>query len=162
MSAFVKFDGLNGESTDTGHNNWMDVQSVSSAIHRSIPSGAKDHQRFKGETSLGDIQLVRQLDKASPKIQQACATGKVFATVEIELCTTKEGVGEEPYLNYKLYDVILSSYDFHGDSSGNPLPFEQVSLNYSKVEWTYKTSNKDGSSGGDVLAGYDLGKNEGL
>ncbi len=160
MSAFVKFKDIEGESTDSGHDKWIIFESVSSSIHRSIPSGAKDQQRFKGETSLGDIQLVRQLDKSSPKIQEACANGTPFGEVEIHLCATVKNK-EEPYLKYKLKNVIISSYSFHGDSSGDPLPSEQVSLSYTEVEWTYVVINPEtGDKSGDVAAKYNLGKNQ--
>lgn len=38
----------------------------SPALH-SIPQGAKDAQRSRGDTTLGDVVVVRELDKASPK-----------------------------------------------------------------------------------------------
>lgn len=155
MAAFLKLDGIQGEATDQGHKDWIIIQSMSASIHRSIPSGAKDQQRTKGETSLGDIQLVRQLDKSSTKLQEACAAGKFFKTVEIEFCTVVKDK-QEPYLKYKLYDVIVSSYSMHGDASGNPLPSEQVSLGYSKVDWTYVVVDpKTGDKKGEVATKYN-------
>jgi hypothetical protein len=50
--------------------------SASLPVFRSIPGGAVDQQRTKGETSLGDITFTRQLDKSSPKLMEACALGK--------------------------------------------------------------------------------------
>lgn len=155
LAAFIKMEGIVGEATDQGHKDWIIIQSMSTSIHRSIPSGAKDQQRTKGETSLGDIQLVRQLDKSSTKLQEACAAGKFFKTVEIEFCTVVKDK-QEPYLKYKLYDVIVSSYSMHGDASGNPLPSEQVSLGYSKVDWTYVVVDpKTGDKKGEVATKYN-------
>jgi type VI secretion system secreted protein Hcp len=155
MAAFVKLGDIKGEATDQDHKEWILIQSMSASIHRSIPSGAKDQQRTKGETSLGDIELVRQLDKSSTKLQEACANGTFFKEVEIHLCTTVKNK-QEPYLKYKLKDVIVSSYGFHGDASGDPLPSEQVSLGYSEVEWTYVVVDpKTGDKKGDVAAKYN-------
>jgi type VI secretion system secreted protein Hcp len=155
MAAFVKLGDIKGEATDQDHKDWILIQSMSASIHRSIPSGAKDQQRTKGETSLGDIELVRQLDKSSTKLQEACANGTFFKEVEIHLCTTVKNK-QEPYLKYKLKDVIVSSYGFHGDASGDPLPSEQVSLGYSEVEWTYVVVDpKTGDKKGDVAAKYN-------
>jgi type VI secretion system secreted protein Hcp len=155
MAAVVKLGDIKGEATDQDHKDWILIQSMSASIHRSIPSGAKDQQRTKGETSLGDIELVRQLDKSSTKLQEACANGTFFKEVEIHFCTTVKNK-QEPYLKYKLKDVIVSSYGFHGDASGDPLPSEQVSLGYSEVEWTYVVVDpKTGDKKGDVAAKYN-------
>jgi len=160
MAAYVKFDGIDGASTDENHPKWTLVEAISFPISRSIPSGAKDFQRARGETSLGDIVLVRELDKASVKLAEACATGKFFKSVEIHMTTDVKGKNE-PYLTIKLSDVIISSYSFHGVSSGNPLPSEELSLNYSEIEWTYSVINpKTGDVDGQVPAKYSPGQNK--
>lgn len=136
MPAFMKLGSIAGEATQKDHKDWIILQSMSSPIHRSIPAGARDQQRTKGETTLGDIVIVRQLDKSSTKLAESCANGTFFKDVEIHFCTTVKNK-QEPYLKYKLSDVIVSSYSFHGNSSGDPLPSEEITLGFSKIEWTY-------------------------
>lgn len=155
MPAYMKLGDIKGEATDTDHKDWIIIESMSSPIFRSVPSGAKDQQRTKGETSLGDIVVSRQLDKSSTKLQEACANGTFFKEVEIHFCSTVKNK-QEPYLTYKLFDVIVSSYSFHGNSSGSPLPSEQVTLGYTKVEWTYIVIDpKTGDKTGQVPAKYN-------
>jgi type VI secretion system secreted protein Hcp len=157
MPAFMKLGDIKGEATDDGHKDWIIIESMSAPIARSIPSGAKDQQRTKGDTTLGDVVIVRQLDKSSTKLAEACANGTFFKEVEIHLCTTVKNK-QEPYLKYKLSDAIVSSYSFHGTASGSPLPSEQLSLNYSKVEWTYIIVDpKTGDQKGNVPGKYDPG-----
>ncbi|MCP4169487.1 MAG: type VI secretion system tube protein Hcp [Fuerstiella sp.] len=158
MPAFVKLGDIKGEATDDGHKDWILIESMSSPLFRSIPEGAKDSQRTKGDTTLGDIVVVRQLDKSSTKLQEACANGSFFSEVEIHFCTTMKNK-QEPYLTYKLKDVIVTSYSFHGNSSGDPLPSEEVTLGYTEVEWTYITIDpKTGDKKGNVPAKYNPGK----
>jgi type VI secretion system secreted protein Hcp len=98
---------------------------------------------------------VKQLDQSSTKIQEACAKGDFQKEVEIHLTTDVKGK-EEPYLKYKLENAIISSYSFHGNSSGSPLPTEQVTLNFTKATWTYVVVNKDtGKKEGQVETMYD-------
>ena len=99
MPAFVKLGDIKGEATDDGHKDWILIESMSSPLFRSIPEGAKDSQRTKGDTTLGDIVVVRQLDKSSTKLQEACANGSFFSEVEIHFCTTMKNK-QEPYLTY--------------------------------------------------------------
>ena len=157
MPAFMKLGDIKGEATDDGHKEWIIIDSLSAPISRSIPAGAKDQQRTKGDTMLGDVVVTRNLDKSSTKLQEACANGTFFKEVEIHLCTTVKNK-QEPYLKYKLSDVIVSSYSFHGTASGSPLPAEQVSLGYSQAEWTYIIVDpKTGDQKGNVPAKYNPG-----
>ena len=161
MAAFLKLGDVKGEATDQDHKDWIIIESMSAVVHRSIPPGAKDQQRTKGETSLGDVVLVRQLDKSSTKLSEACATGKFFKEAEIHLCTDVKGK-REPYLKYLLKDVIVSSYSFHGNSSGSPLPSEETTLGFSAVEWTYIIVDpKTGDNKGNVPGKYDPGEGKG-
>jgi type VI secretion system secreted protein Hcp len=158
MPAYIKLGDIKGEATDADHKDWIIIESMSSPIYRSIPSGAKDQQRTKGETTLGDIVVSRQLDKSSTKLQEACANGTFFKEVEIDFCTTVNNK-QEPYLKYKLFDVIVSSFSMHGNASGNPLPSEQITLGYTKVEWTYNVVDpKTGNKTGAVPTKYDPGQ----
>lgn len=157
MPAFLKLGDIKGESTDKDHKDWILIESMSAPVYRSIPAGAKDAQRPRGETTLGDTHIVRQLDSSSVKLQEACANGTLFKEVEIHLCTQAKNKAE-PYLKYKLSDVIVSSYSFHGNASGEPLPSEEVSLNCSKVEWTYiKVDPKTFDPKGNVVGKYEPG-----
>ena len=157
MPAFMKLGDIKGEATDDGHKDWIIIDSLQAGVGRSIPSGAKDQQRTKGDTTLMDVVCVRNLDKSSTKLQEACANGTFFKEVEIHLCTTVKNK-QEPYLKYKLYDAIVSSYSFSGNASGSPLPMESLSLNYTKVEWTYIIVDpKTGDQKGNVPGKYDPG-----
>ena len=158
MPAFLKLGDIKGEATDQDHKEWIIIESMSSPIFRSIPEGAKDQQRARGETTLGDVVVVRQLDKSSTKLQEACANGTFYTEAEVHFCTTVKNK-QEPYLKYKLKDVIVTSYSFHGNSAGDPLPSEEVTLGYTEVEWTYIVVDpKTGEKKGNVPAKYNPGK----
>jgi type VI secretion system secreted protein Hcp len=158
MPAFVKLGDIKGEATDSDHKDWIIIESMSSSMFRSIPEGAKDQQRTRGETSLSDVSIVRQLDKSSTKLQEACANGTFFPEVEVHFCTTIKNK-QEPYLKYLLKNVVVTNYSFHGNSSGNPLPSEEASLGYTEVEWTYVVIDPEtGDKKGQVPAKYSPAK----
>ena len=158
MPAFLELAGIKGEATDKGHADWIILEAVDSGIHRTIPEGAKDQQRTKGETVLSDITLVRQLDKSSTKLAEACANGSFFNEAEIHLCTTVKNK-QEPYLEFRLKNVIVSSYSFHGNASGQPMPSETVTLAFTEIEWNYVVVDpKTGDKKGNVPAKYNPGE----
>ncbi|MBK8916158.1 MAG: type VI secretion system tube protein Hcp [Phycisphaerales bacterium] len=155
MPAYMKLGDIKGEATDQDHKDWIIIESMSSPIFRSVPEGAKDQQRARGETTLGDIVVVRQLDKSTTKLQEACANGTFFNEVEIHLCTTVKNK-QEPYLKYKMKNVIVTGFSFHGNASGSPLPTEQVTFGYTEVEWTYVVVDPNtGDKKGQVPAKYN-------
>jgi type VI secretion system secreted protein Hcp len=157
----MKLGDIKGESTDGagGHKDWILIESMSSPIYRNIPAGARDNERLRGRTTAGDIVCVRQLDKSSVKLQEACANGTFFTEVEIHFCTQVKNKAE-PYLKYKLYNAIISSYSVHCNSEGGK-PTEEVTMNYTKVDWVYVILNKDtGAVEGNVPASFDLGKHQ--
>jgi len=155
MAAYMKLGDIKGDVSNPDHKGWIEIQSYQAPILRSIASGARNQGRTQGETSLGDIIVVKLLDRSSTKIQEACAKGDFQKEVLLHLTTDVQGK-EEPYLKYKLENVIISSYGFHGNASGSPLPTEDLSLNYTKATWTYVVINKDtGKKEGNVETMYD-------
>ena len=158
MPAFMKLGDIKGEATAAGHQEWILVDSLSAPVHRSIPRGAKDQQRTKGETVLGDVVVVRQMDKSSPKLMEACANGTFFDEVQIHLATTVKN-RQEPYLKYKLHNVIVTSYSFHGLASDELPPTEEVTFNYTKANWIYVIVDpQTGDVKGNVPARYSPGE----
>lgn len=154
MPAFLKLGDIKGEATDQGHKEWINIESMSAAIHRTIPSGAQATQRARGETTLGDIVVVRNVDKSSVKIAESCAKGEFHKEAEIHFCTDIHNA-REPYLKYKLKNVVISSYSFSGTGSGNPIPSEEVTFGYTDIEWTWVVINPEtGKVEGNIPAKY--------
>lgn len=161
MAAFMKLGDIKGEATDQGHKDWILVQSMSCMIHRLIAEGAKDQQRCRGSTVLEDIVVLRHLDKSSTKVQGACANGTFYPIVEIEFCTQVKNK-QQTYLTYRLHNVIVSSYSFHGTQSGDPLPTEEVTLAFTAAEWVYTIVDpKTGDTQGNVPTKFDPGEGRG-
>jgi type VI secretion system secreted protein Hcp len=158
MAAFMQMKGIDGEATDKEHDKWVMIESLSSSIRRSITDGARDMERARGRTTCADVTVVRQLDKSSTKLEEACANGTFYDQVQIHFCTTVQDKNE-PYLKYTLHDVIVTSYSFHGNAESRPRPSESLTLGYTKVEWEYvQIDPKTGKKQGSVPAGYDPGK----
>lgn len=142
-AAFIKIGDIKGEATDNEHKDWIIIESMSSPLFRSVQLDTTTGQRATDPLRIGDISCVKELDKSSPKLAESVANGTFYDEVEIHFARTVDDGGgtgpprEEPYLTYKLKDVIITSYSFHGNAAGDPLPTEEVTLGYTEVEWTY-------------------------
>lgn len=153
---FLKIKGIEGESHAKGHENQIDVESWSwgesqSGTHSAGGGGGA------GKVVMQDFHFVMKNNKASPKLFLACATGQHIP--EAELTCRKAGGKQEAFLVIKLSDLLISSYQTGGSGHSDIVPTDQISLNYSKIEFEYKPQKPDGSLDAPVKAGYDLKKN---
>ena len=85
-----------------------------------------------GRVAVHDINITKKVDQSSPKLFAACATGKHFNTVTITLL--KAG-GKA--LQTTLHSVVISSDQHQQSAGGNAVPLEQISLNFTKIEFKY-------------------------
>jgi len=157
MGLFLLLTGIKGESTDAKHTSWIRCDSASMPVYRSIPTGAVDQQRTKGETTLGDCSISRQLDMSSPNIMLACAQGTFYTAVNLDFTTTISG-NSENYLTFIFNNAVITSYSVSGNDTGMPLPSESMSINFTGVAMTYMTINNDtGKPIGSVPVTFMLG-----
>jgi type VI secretion system secreted protein Hcp len=154
MPAYMELEGIEGEVQESNHENWIDVESMNAPIYRSIAEGTLGANRNRGTTSLGDVSITRKLDKSSVKIQEACAAGTYFPEVKVHFATSIQGE-ERVYLEYVMKHCIITGYNFTGVGEGDPVPTEDITLNFTEVEWTYTILNPEtGDVDGNVPGSY--------
>jgi len=154
---FLKLDGIDGESTDDKHKNEIDVESWSwgeSQMGTHVGGGGGG----AGKVSMQDFHFVMKINKASPKLFLACATGQHIK--EGKLTCRKAGGDQQEFLTVKLSDLLVSSYQTGGSAHGDIVPTDQIALNYSKIELEYKPQKPDGTLDKAMTAGYDLKLNK--
>lgn len=163
FDAFLKIEGIPGESTDSNHTDWIEVLSFNTGITQPTSASASTGGGGPSErANFQDFSVVKALDKSSPLIALACANGTHIGEVIIELC--RAGGDKLKYMEYKLSNCIISSWRPGGSSQGGEtLPLEEISFNYGKIAWTYTQQRRsDGTGGGQVAKGWNLETNKPL
>ncbi len=154
---FIKFDGIKGESADAKHKDEIDVESWSwGETHAGAATSGGGGGA--GKVSMQDFHFVMRLNRASPGLMKACATGEHIKTAT--LAGRKAGKGQQDYLTFKFHDVLVSSVQTGGSEDTDVLPTDQVSFNFAKLEVEYKPQKADGSLGSAVQFRYDLKANK--
>ena len=154
MPIFMQIEGIEGEISESEHVGWIEVTSLNSPIYRSIAEGTLGANRNRGTTSLGDLSITRTLDKSSVKLQQACADGTYFPTVTIHFASSIAGQ-ERVFHEYILKNCIVTGYNFTCVAEGDSVPAEDVTLNFTAVDWKYIILNPDtGDVDGNVPGTY--------
>jgi type VI secretion system secreted protein Hcp len=154
---FLKIDGIEGESQDSKHKGEIDVQSWSWGETQS-GSHAAGGGGGAGKVVMQDFHFVMQINKASPKLMLACATGQHIP--KAVLTCRKAGKEQQEFLKITMSDLLVSSFQTGGAGHSDVVPVDQISLNYAKIEVEYKEQKADGTLGGAVKAGYDLKANK--
>ncbi|WP_415280610.1 Hcp family type VI secretion system effector [Candidatus Nitrososphaera sp. FF02] len=152
---FLKVDGIDGESTNDRHKNEIEIESFSWGATQS-GTGASGGGGGAGKVSFQDIHFTIKTSKASPKLMLACATGEHIK--EVVLTGEVSGKKGQKFLEIKMEDVLISSFQ-QGGSSGE-YPTESISMNFSKIVFTYYPVNPDGSLGTPVSGGWDIKENK--
>jgi type VI secretion system secreted protein Hcp len=153
---FLKIAGIEGESPDSKHKNEIQLESWSwgetqQGGHAAGGGGGA------GKVAMQDFHFVMKVNKATPKLMLACANGEHIK--EAILSVRKAGKEQQDYLKITLNDLLVSSYQT-GGSHGDVVPSDQISLNFSKIQFEYKEQKPDGTLGSAVKTGYDLKANK--
>ena len=153
---FLKLKGVDGESQDAKQKGEIDIESWSwgetqGGAHSAGGGGGA------GKVIMQDFHFVMKINKASPKLFLACASGEHIA--DGLLTCRKAGKEQQEFLTIKFTDLLVSSYQTGGAGQSSVVPTDQISLNFTKIELEYKEQKPDGSLGAAAKAGWDLKKN---
>ena len=154
---FLKVNGIDGESADHKHGKEIDIESWSWGETQS-GSHATGGGGGAGKVSMQDFHFVMKANKASPKLMLACATGEHIK--DATLTCRKAGKDQQEFLKIKMTDLLVSSFQTGGSGHSEIIPTDQISLNFSKIEFEYKEQKPDGSLGGTEKAGWDVKANK--
>jgi type VI secretion system secreted protein Hcp len=145
-AGYLKIGDIKGESTDVGYEGSIDLLEISHSIDRSANAkGASGAARERSNPSFGDIVVVKEVDASTPKLQEAVADGKNFLQVKIDL-TRDLSERAQPYLEWELKNVRVTSYSISGSTDGHQIPTESISLNFEEIKVTYTKIKEDGTT----------------
>jgi type VI secretion system secreted protein Hcp len=147
---FAKIGDIKGESLDDKHKDEIEVLSFSWGVSNT-GSMAAGSGGGEGKATFHDLSFVHNVDKASPVLMQACATGTHLK--EATITHRKAGKGQQEFMIVKMNDVIITSVTHGGSGDGHS---ENVSLAFAKVNVEYKPQKADGSLDAGIHFKYDL------
>jgi type VI secretion system secreted protein Hcp len=148
---FAKLGDIKGEALDDKHKDEIEVLSYSWGVTNagSMNSGSGGGE---GKATFHDLSFTHHLDKASPILMQACATGVHLK--EATITHRKAGKGQQEFLVIKMNDVIITGVTHGGSGDGGHS--ENVSLAFPKLNVEYKPQKPDGSLDAGIHFKYDI------
>ncbi len=159
VDMFIKISDIKGESQVDKHKDEIDVLSWSWGGTQSATSHVGSGGG-SGKADFHDLQITKYVDKATPKLIGAMATGQHIA--EATLTLRKVG-GKEAveYIKMIMKDCIISSIQ-SGGSGGDARITENFSLNFAEFEFDYTPQKSDGSKDAVIPYKFSIAKNKAL
>ncbi len=158
---YLKIEGINGESTDSNHPQWVEIVSFRHDV--SQPAGSATSRvggRTGARVNIADFTISKVLDISTPLLHRYCCDGTHVGTVMIELC---EAGGEaHMYMRWTLTDAIISSVKPSGVANEEVFarPIEEVSFNFGTIQWEYVPMTHAGKPGSGIIHGWSLVENK--
>jgi type VI secretion system secreted protein Hcp len=154
---FLKLDGIDGQSGEKHHEKWVEIISFCHGSFQNVSIERGGDVAGRGE--LSPFVFVHAVDRATPKLQQYCLTGKKIAKAAFQYCRIVVGESTPTY-EVTLENIRVSKTEVKtiGTSNGDPLaqqPVEEVSLIAGKVTWKVTPIKPDGSRDGAIEASFD-------
>ncbi|UCC73713.1 MAG: type VI secretion system tube protein Hcp [Gemmatimonadota bacterium] len=157
VRAYLILEGIAGEATTSGHENWIEVLSFSWGF--SNPGPPPGTPMVAGSrANFQDLVITKPIDKSSPLLALACADGSAIR--DGELAFYASGSAEEPTGIVRLANVRVSSVTSESGSSGSGLT-ETIGLTFGRVEWIVYEYGERGRTG-ETRTGWDVGANSPL
>ena len=150
-TTFIKFDGIDGESTNTDHPAEIEVLSWNWGLSVATVVSGGGGGASVGRVSPKDIHFIHRYDKASPMLMRMAATGRRIASAV--LSARKAGAGQKDFLKITLKDILVTSINAGDDGNG---PTEEIAVSYGDIQFSYKPQTASGALGGAVEVDWNV------
>lgn len=131
---YMNITGVPGESMEKGHVGWIDIASFDHGLEAAAPSTSG-----AGGGALRPVvqnfTVTKSLDKASPKLAQAVATGAFLQQVQFHVVRSTPAGTRLAYA-YTLHDAVVARCHLSA-ATGGQAPTEEVSFIFRAVEAVY-------------------------
>ena len=154
LEAFLKIEGIPGESRKQGHADEIDILSFSFGASNPTTVG-KGTGAGASQVSISSFNVMKTTDLSSTALFLRCAKGEHIPTA---IVTLRKAGGTNPleYLQYKFTKVYVDNIQWSGSSGGDDTPAESLSLAFEKVEIVYSSQADDGTPKKTVGSGWDI------
>src|ERR1700704_2368544 len=101
---FMCIDGIAGESQDARHRDWIELRFLLHRIQGPPSTDSVAAVEGKPERPLGEYKVEKWIDRSSPKLYEACCSGRLIPEITIEIC--RAGADQVRFLEIKLEEVV--------------------------------------------------------
>jgi type VI secretion system Hcp family effector len=152
---FAQYDGIEGESKNPAHRNWIEVLGVWWSSKKPVgePRGSSSPRRREGVVS--EIVLTFGYEKSTPKLLTKFNMGEMIPRLVIEH-TANRGNDRVTYLKYELERVTITSLEVSASDEDESRPTVSIGNKCEKYKVTYSEYDSQGRAKGEVEAAWSV------
>ena len=171
---YLCIEGVDGDVTDSKYKKHIQVFSLDlggtnpSSVNVGVQAGSA---AGGGKVIMEDVKFEKVCDRATPHLTSGFFQGKHFKSFEFKYVVSR-GDSSDEFKTVKLTDVLITGFHHSGRSDdpsaranakgvagrGDPghLPVETISVNFARIEISYKPRKADGGFDNPLKSGYDV------
>jgi type VI secretion system secreted protein Hcp len=150
---------IKGQCLLEGYADKIELISFGHSVAMQVTNDVSNSERTSGKPSVGEFNVAKFVDVATPTLNEYCCKGKSIPTATIIVGRNAAASDGKimPFITYTLSNVVLSSVSVSG---GGGKPVESMSLNFTKIKWEMTTQKDDGSKEGTAASTWDMAANK--
>jgi len=152
---------IQGESEEAAHSGWIEALAVYyTARQPAATTVTSVGGRAGRRADFSDLTVVKELDKASPKLYLACARGDHIPKVEFDFVRLAGG-NRVVYHRITLRDAYITSISpvMTHRTDQHYTHLEEVAFSYSQIEWQYTPYDASGTPGTPETTKWSISEN---
>lgn len=164
--AFLKIEGIPGESRDDKHKEWIEVEDF---LHTMTQPGTftSGGEYNAGRVNIEPFTVIIDFERSIPLLALACCDGRRIPKMTMELCLTSGS--KHCYMRYSFEQVVVSSVTHLGPNkvahhgfdkiTEGGKPKAEVKFAFGKVRWEYTPTGEKGEAKTTENTGWDRNGN---
>jgi len=158
---YVRAGDIKAEVKEQAHYEWMQAIWVDYEIKR--PDVVESGVARPGKVAFSPVRIIKEVDKATPALALACASGKRIPQVEFHF-TQEAGGRTVVYLRMILRNAVVAGVGpvLIQQGAGKFVHLEEVSFGFDEIEWEYTLFDEKGKASAPVQVGWSTTKNKAL
>ena len=154
LEIYMQIYGIEGEAKDSNHQQWIELDYLKFASTQSVQTGSPE---AAGRGIFEPVVFKHVVDKASPKLQEACMKGRKIDSAVIECCRSIAGKQEVVYkVQLEGIKIVRAEVETVELEEGGTQLVETVNLLVNKMVWTKFSFGLNNAPSGDSAASFDL------
>ncbi|CAG0996852.1 Protein hcp1 [Phycisphaerales bacterium] len=145
VDAFLKIEGVTGESMDSKYPKWIDVLSFGYGVTQTGAASAGGGLTA-GKANLNEFTFTQKVHLGSPEMFIRCCTGKTAPTSNF-VVRKSGGDVQLDFLKINMKNVVITKVETQGGSSGDEIPTENVGMTCEEMSIYYQVQKEDGTGG---------------
>lgn len=153
VDAYLKIEGVTGESMDQGHEKWIDVLSFGYGVTQT-GAASSGGGLTAGKANLNEFTFTQKVHFGSPEMFIRCCTGKVSKTVNF---VVRKSGGEKAldFLKIDMVNCLITKVETQGGSSGDEIPTENIAMTAEEMKIFYQVQKEDGGGGASTSVTFN-------